>query len=156
MNVRSKITVALVLMGICASNAFGSDASSQESGVRRHGPPPEAYTACEGKKAGDAAQFVSPRGETVTGTCAQEGERLVLRPDRSKDDSGGKRHGPPPEAYTACEGKKAGDAAQFVSPRGETVTGTCVQEGERLVLRPDRPKGNSEGKAKNASVGKSE
>jgi len=156
MNMARKVSVALVLMGICASNALGNDASSQENRGRRQGPPAEAYTACEGKKAGDAAQFLSPRGETVTGTCAQEGERFVLRPDRSKDDSSGKRHGPPPEAYTACEGKRAGDVARFVSPRGETVTGICVPEGERVVLRPDRLKGNSEGKAKNASVGKSE
>ena len=47
--------------------------------------------------------------------------------------------GPPPEAYTACEGKTEGDTAEFVSPRGDTVTGTCEVEGDRLVLRPDNP-----------------
>lgn len=48
---------------------------------------------------------------------------------------------PPPEAYSACEGKNAGDTAEFVSPRGDTVTGTCEQErdGDQLVLRPDHP-----------------
>jgi hypothetical protein len=95
MNLRSRMAVALVLMGVCASNAWGSDAVSQEKGGRRHGPPAEAYTACEGKKAGDAAQFVSPRGETVTGTCEQEGERLVLRPDRSKQNSEGRGRNTP-------------------------------------------------------------
>ena len=47
--------------------------------------------------------------------------------------------GPPPEAYTACEGKSAGDTAEFAGPFGDTVTGTCEQEGDRLVLRPDNP-----------------
>lgn len=49
--------------------------------------------------------------------------------------------GPPPEAYTACEGKSEGDTAAFESPHGDTVTGTCVMErdGDRLVLRPDNP-----------------
>ena len=86
-----KISIAFILLAICAfTNAFGNDASSQEHGRRHHGPPPEAYTACEGKNAGDTAQFVSPRGETVTGTCEQEGDRLVLRPDHPKPRSGAK------------------------------------------------------------------
>ena len=54
-------------------------------------------------------------------------------------DRGGRRQGPPPEAYTACEGKSAGDKAEFESPRGHTVTGTCVRRGDRLVLHPDNP-----------------
>ena len=50
-------------------------------------------------------------------------------------------HGPPPEAYTACEGKSEGDTAAFESPSGDTISGTCVQErdGDQLVLRPDTP-----------------
>ena len=123
---------------LIATHAFGSDETPLQTGKRQHGPPLEAYTACEGKNAGDEAQFVSPRGKTVTGTCEQEGDRLVLRPDHSRERSGGRRQGPPPEAYSACEGKSDGDEAQFVGLRGETVTGTCEQEGDRLVLRPDR------------------
>lgn len=46
---------------------------------------------------------------------------------------------PPPEAYTACKGKTAGDTAEFVSPRGDKVTGTCQQQGDRLFLVPDNP-----------------
>ena len=139
MNVTRKILIVLVLIGIYATNPFGSDASSQETGRRHHGPPAEAYTACEGKNVGDTAEFVSPRGDTVTGTCEQQGDRLVLRPDHAKARSGGRRQGPPPEAYTACEGKAVGDKAEFVSPRGDTVTGTCEEEGDRLVLRPVNP-----------------
>ncbi|CAK8720259.1 hypothetical protein GMJAKD_09550 [Candidatus Electrothrix aarhusensis] len=53
----------------------------------------------------------------------------------------GRHHQPPSEAYTACEGKTSGDQAEFTGPRGDTVTGTCVEEkdGDRLFLRPDRP-----------------
>ncbi|MDU9048880.1 MAG: hypothetical protein Q3M30_08500 [Candidatus Electrothrix sp. Rat3] len=53
----------------------------------------------------------------------------------------GGHHQPPPEAYTACEGKKSGDQAELTGPRGDSVTGTCVEEknGDRLFLRPDRP-----------------
>ena len=46
---------------------------------------------------------------------------------------------PPPEAYTACKGKSAGDTAEFVSPRGDTVTGACKQQGDQLFLVPDNP-----------------
>ncbi|MDY6950208.1 MAG: hypothetical protein SWE60_01740 [Thermodesulfobacteriota bacterium] len=77
-----KTFIFIALLGILiTANAFGDDTSLQETGRRHHGPPPEAYTACEGKSVGNTAEFVDPRGDTVTGTCEQEGDRLVLRPD---------------------------------------------------------------------------
>ena len=156
MNIAKKTSIVITLLVIfIAIIAFGNDASSQETRRRRHGPPPEAYTACEGKNAGDKAEFVSPHGDTVKGTCEQEGNRLVLRPDNSRRNSAGnnrssqndgrRQHGPPPEAFTACEGKSAGDTAEFVSPRGDTVTGICEQQDDRLVLRPDTPPGGGSG-----------
>jgi len=56
-------------------------------------------------------------------------------------DGGRKHQGPPPEAYTVCEGKSEGDTASFETPNGDTVTGICVldRSGDRLVLRPDNP-----------------
>jgi hypothetical protein len=57
----------------------------------------------------------------------------------------GQRHAPPPEAYAACQNKKSGDNASFVNPRGETITGTCLMDGNQLVLRPDRGQGNQSG-----------
>lgn len=82
MNIAKKTFIIVTILVIfIAVIAFGNDASSQETRRRHHGPPPEAYTACEGKNAGDTAEFVSPHGDTVTGTCEQEGDRLVLRPD---------------------------------------------------------------------------
>ncbi|CAN2041952.1 conserved exported hypothetical protein [Candidatus Magnetomoraceae bacterium gMMP-15] len=84
MNIIKKLSIVIVLLGILFSvNAFGND--TQQRGRRHHGPPPEAYTACEDKTAGDKAEFISPRGDTVTGTCEEEGDRLVLRPDNPPD-----------------------------------------------------------------------
>ena len=81
--------IVLTLLGILiAVIGFGDDAFSQETGRRHHGPPPEAYSACEDKNAGDTAEFVSPHGDTVTGTCEQKGDRLVLRPDNPPGDRG--------------------------------------------------------------------
>ena len=84
--------MVIALLGIfIAVIAFGSDTSSQETGRRHNGPPPEAYPAGEGKNAGDKAEFVSPHRDTVTGICVREGDRLVLRTDRSpRRDSDGR------------------------------------------------------------------
>jgi len=81
-----KFIIGIVLFGLFATTAFGADIDQQRHRGRHQGPPPEAYEACEGKSAGDTAQFVSPHGDTVTGVCELQGNRLVLRPDN-----------PPPE-----------------------------------------------------------
>lgn len=82
MPITRKTAIIITLLGFfVAIDAIGYDVVAQESGRRHHGPPPEAYTACEDKSEGDEAEFVSPRGDTVTGTCELEGDRLVLRPD---------------------------------------------------------------------------
>jgi len=94
MNITKKVSIVITLLGILiAVNAFGDDTPSQKPGRRHQGPPPEAYTACEGKSAGDKAEFVSPHGDTVTGTCEQQGDRLVLRPDNPplRGDSEGRK-----------------------------------------------------------------
>ena len=86
-----KISMVFVLLAICTiTHVFVSDAFSQERGIRRQGPPPEAYEACEGKSVGDEAEFVNPRGETVTGTCEQRGDQLILLPDNFKGRFGGR------------------------------------------------------------------
>lgn len=69
-----KMTVAA--LGFLAVVATGSWAFGQmPGGGRLYGPPPEAITACEGRSPGDAVQFHTPRGETITATC-----RLVAVP----------------------------------------------------------------------------
>ena len=117
-----------------------SSVVGQHSAETPHGPPPEAYKACEGKSMGGKAEFVNPRGETVAGVCLNDGSgKIVLRPDHPPGGQVGGHHGPPPEAYQACMGKTAGNAAQFTGPKGEIIQGTCEAEGEKLVLRPYHP-----------------
>ena len=133
---------ALLCCWVCAGAAEQPTQTPTTSGTVQHsaepphGPPPEAYKACEGKSVGGKAGFVNHRGETVAGVCQNDGSgKIVLRPDHPP----GVRHGPPPEAYQACAGKTAGNAAQFAGPKGEIIQGTCEAEGERLVLRPYHP-----------------
>ncbi len=83
--IKELILATTVLSCICASNVLGADAERRRPMGGHGGPPPEAYTACEDKSAGDTAEFVCPHGDTVTGTCELEGDQLVLRPDNPPD-----------------------------------------------------------------------
>lgn len=155
MNVYFVLTAALIAM-VPLSHAEQSTASAASSSqpVQKspgidlpHSPPPEAYKACEGKTVGRRSNFTDPRGEILTGSCEHDDDgKLVLRPDRGKQDgSAGEHRGPPPEAYAACQNKSVGSRGQFISPRGDTIAGSCEKEGEKLVLRPDRaPRDNNE------------
>ncbi|MGA2447835.1 MAG: hypothetical protein ABTD50_04080 [Polyangiaceae bacterium] len=97
-----------------------------------HGPPPEAYAACDSKAAGDACTM-SMHGETVDGTCNMfpSDTRLSCRPNH-----------PPPvprAALEACRDKKEGDACT-VTFDGHTMDGTCENgRGEGLSCRPSGP-----------------
>ena len=89
MTITKNTPIVIALLGIFITfSSLGNQAFAQQQGRRHQGPPPEAYTACEGKSEGDTAEFESPRGDTVTGTCVQDGDRLVLRPDNPPDDRG--------------------------------------------------------------------
>ncbi|RWX47853.1 hypothetical protein VT98_11963 [Candidatus Electrothrix communis] len=104
-------------------------------------PPSEAYTACEGKQPGKKASFVTQTGNTISGQCKQQQDgRLILIPDHLREASR-----IPPAAYQKCVGKRLGDAAQVTIPTGETVSGTCQSDGDRLYLRPDSPPGMNAG-----------
>jgi hypothetical protein len=82
MNIIKKAPMIITLMtAIIVFSSMGNTVFAKESGRRHHGPPPEAYTACEGKSVGDTAEFESPHGDTLTGKCEEDGDRLVLRPD---------------------------------------------------------------------------
>lgn len=78
---------AIVMIAV---TSFGNEAAAQGNRRRPGGPPPEAYTACEGLSAGDTAEFEGPNGDTITGTCEEEGDRLVLRPDNPPPGGGGR------------------------------------------------------------------
>lgn len=111
-----------------------------EQSSKRRGPPPIAFTVCEGKSEGDKSQFETRRGKMLTGTCEDLDGKLVLRPDqrRNKNQRKGERRTPPLEAFTACAGKSEGELSQFENRRGEILTGKCKVANEKLVLRPDR------------------
>ncbi len=143
---RKKVLLVSALFFFYSMNAIGANLESRGNRDRHQGPPPEAYTACEGKAVGDAGEFTSPRGENISGICEQQGDNIVLRPDQSKPRGSGTHQDPPTEAYTACEGKNEGDRSEFTGPRGKTLSGICEEEGTLLVLRPDRAKRSSGGK----------
>jgi len=88
-----KFIIAIVLSILCAATAFGADSDQRRPMGRHQGPPPEAYGACEGKSEGDTAEFISPHGDTVTGVCELQGDRLVLRPDNPPPDDRGRGKG---------------------------------------------------------------
>jgi hypothetical protein len=54
------------------------------------------------------------------------------------DTAPAQKREPPPNAYTDCKGKKAGDEVQHRTPEG-VVTAMCVDSPKGLVARPARP-----------------
>jgi len=148
--ISSGIILAALLLTSQPSQAYDEQPTAQQS-FKRRGPPPQAYTACEDKNEGEAAQFKNRKGKVLTGSCeivgGENAGKLVLRPtyrdnkQANNQQSQGKRRGPPAEAFTACEGKTAGEVSQFESQHGETLKGTCKeakQNSNLLVLRPER------------------
>lgn len=106
--------------------------------AHHHGPPPAAFEACVSKAAGDTCS-VKLHDETLAGKCVTPpagapDTRLVCRPDKMPEGhgpggpggpNGVHPHGPPPpEVFTACEGKAA-DAACTVQLGDRALEGTC-------------------------------
>lgn len=82
---RKAMTAAAFLTLLPASGwAFPGD----ESGPRL---PPEAYKACEGKKAGDQVEFRNRQGKTVKAVCTDFEGRLLALPPRDPAKGPGKR-----------------------------------------------------------------
>jgi hypothetical protein len=79
-------TTALLLSGLMlAAPVIGLTAADaqKEPPARReppHGPPPEAYLACEGKSAGEAVVFETPYGDEIEAICRYLDDRLVAKP----------------------------------------------------------------------------
>ena len=108
---------------------------------RHHGPPKEAFAACEGK-AVDAACTVAMGPESIEGICRKgPGEESVSVCVPKDFPPPPRHHGPPKEAFAACEGK-AVDAACTVAMRPHSFDGTCRQgpggEGA-LACEPHKP-----------------
>lgn len=66
-------------------------------------------------------------------------EKPVIMPEKGMNPI---RPEPPPQAYTDCVGKKAGDAVQHTTPEGK-VAATCMESPKGLVARPNRPPAGS-------------
>jgi len=147
-------TVSVSLLLACAS----SMALAQPG--PRGGPPQAAIDACTGVSLEQACRFEGRRGE-VNGTCREVRDGSVACvPDNapehrqgrgrgaaygaggSQSRHGGGRRGPPPEAYTACEGLSDGGACSVETPHG-TLSGTCrvprrgSQQETRLICAPE-------------------
>lgn len=59
------------------------------------GPPPEALAACKSLAANAACSFVTPRRETLQGTCRKVPEgALACVPNHMPGREGGPNHGP--------------------------------------------------------------
>ena len=65
---------------------------------------------------------------------------ISMAQSEQSPEPGGVRE-PPPQAYTDCIGKKAGDIVQHTTREGK-VTATCVDSPKGLVARPNQPRGN--------------
>jgi len=59
-------------------------------------------------------------------------------PPPDKGPPPGKGPRPPLEAIDACSGMSSGAQCRFVSPRGDTISGTCRTPGGMLACVPDR------------------
>ncbi|MBN2427926.1 MAG: hypothetical protein JXK94_06300 [Deltaproteobacteria bacterium] len=55
-------------------------------------------------------------------------------------------HGPPPEAFEACKGKKEGDKVTIKTSPGDEITATCQRIPEQLLAVPDGPPPGKHGK----------
>lgn len=94
-----KITVTMIAI-LLAVPAAGWDSTDSMGGDRqgrdqRMKPPPEAYTACEGKSEGASVRVTTPDGKTIEATCRSLDGQLVAAPKMS-----GRRPGngqPPPD-----------------------------------------------------------
>jgi hypothetical protein len=126
-----------------------------------YGPPPEALEACSGQTEGASCQFEGRR-RTVSGTCQSRQNEIICVPsDRPKqgrmghpgfgprdsvalgasDPQGAPRSdrpgGPPPEAYSACEGKSDGQSCTVETPHGR-LEGVCHTRDSHAFCVPNR------------------
>ncbi|MFO0712734.1 MAG: hypothetical protein U0353_22975 [Sandaracinus sp.] len=106
----------------------------------RRGPPPEAIAACRSRSAGASCSVTPPGGRALAGTCEMPpgSSTLACRPAGGPGAHG--HHGPPPEAFAACDDVAEGDACVIDTPEG-TVEGVCRGGPDgRTACAPNRPR----------------
>ncbi|MGO4891306.1 hypothetical protein [Flavobacterium sp. W21_SRS_FM6] len=64
-----------------------STMAEKDKQKRGHKPPPEAFTACEGRVEGDSDSIETPRGDTLEATCKIIDEQLVAVPAKDRHQS---------------------------------------------------------------------
>ncbi len=130
-------TAAVVLVSSFAN------AQAPDEG-RRHGPPPEALSACAGLSDGVACAFTH-HGDNLTGTC-RKGPSSEAAACMPAGGPGGRHRGPPPVALEACKTLTAG-AACSVTFGDKTINGTCATGGpaNELACRPADTEGHHRG-----------
>lgn len=74
--------LGFLVISTTAGRAFGQPPWGWPGQGPPPGPPPEAIQACEGKNSGDTAQFQTPWGDTITGTCREMQGQLVAVPQK--------------------------------------------------------------------------
>ncbi len=142
--------------------------SNQQGGQFRE-PPPQAYTDCQGKKDGDSITITTPEGNQVPATCTNSQKGVFARPEhppggngqqgqnqqgqnqqgqnqnmnQQGNQQGGQFREPPPQAYTDCQGKKAGDSITITTPEGNQVPATCTNSQKGVFARPEHPPGGN-------------
>ncbi len=83
--------VWVVMTGLLwgASGALAQTNQGSGKGQGRHGPPPQAIEACNGKTAGDQCEFKGRKGDILKGTC--------FTPDKDKPLACRPNDRPPPQ-----------------------------------------------------------
>jgi len=95
-----RIWIAATLL---AATAAAQQSAPQDRQTGGHQPPPQAYTDCKDKQAGDTVQHQTPEG-TVPAVCEQSPQGLVARPKRSSEAPRPERTNPSPRPSAAGGG----------------------------------------------------
>jgi len=128
-----KLAAATVSLAIFVA-ARAQSTAAQDAG-HPHRPPPEALQACASLAEGAACTF-SLGDQSVSGTCrtGPHGEAAACMPAQPP------HHGPPPEAFEACNGLSEGQTCT-VSFQGGSMSGACRSgpDGGALACAPNGP-----------------
>lgn len=75
------LIVSLMLAAMAIDRAMAeNDKSSQVSGERSQGSPPEALATCKGKQVGATVRIKTPRGDVIEAVCVSKDDQLEARP----------------------------------------------------------------------------
>lgn len=82
---KARMAILPLVLSLCAGAAMAQDRAqppqSRPEPQGGHGPPPQAYQDCRGKKVGDTVQHATPEGK-VAATCEDSPQGLVARPEQ--------------------------------------------------------------------------